>query len=71
MPADVTDPAGMRALAEATVRQFAGIDVWVNMAGLSMWGPFEAISAEDQARLVQVNLIGVMNGCHAALYQLA
>jgi hypothetical protein len=37
------------------------------MAGLSMWGPFEAIPAEAQARLVQVNLIGVMNGCHVAL----
>ena len=67
MPADVTDPSRMRALAEEAARQFGGIDVWVNMAGLSMWGPFEAIPAEDQARLVQVNLIGVMNGCHAAL----
>jgi short-subunit dehydrogenase len=37
------------------------------MAGLSMWGAFEAIPIEAQARLVQVNLIGVMNGCHAAL----
>ena len=44
-----------------------GIDVWVNMAGLSMWGRFEAIPPEAQARLVQVNLIGVMNGAHAAL----
>ena len=65
--ADVTEPAQMRALAEEAERRLGGIDVWVNMAGLSMWGPFEDIPAEDQARLVQVNLVGVMNGCHAAL----
>jgi NAD(P)-dependent dehydrogenase (short-subunit alcohol dehydrogenase family) len=65
--ADVTEPARMRALAEEAERLLGGIDVWANMAGLSMWGAFEAIPAEDQARLVQVNLVGVMNGCHAAL----
>jgi short-subunit dehydrogenase len=57
----------MRALAEEAERRLGGVDVWVNMAGLSMWGPFEDITAEDQARLVQVNLIGVINGCHAAV----
>ncbi len=67
MPADVTDPARMRALADSAAERFGGIDVWVNMAGLSMWGPFEAIPPEAQARLVQVNLVGVMNGAHAAL----
>jgi NADP-dependent 3-hydroxy acid dehydrogenase YdfG len=65
--ADVTDPRQMEALASAAMERFGRIDVWVNMAGLSMWGTFEAIPVEAQARLVQVNLIGVMNGCHAAL----
>ncbi len=67
VPADVTDPARMRALADAAAERFGGVDVWVNMAGLSMWGPFEAIPPEAQARLVQVNLVGAMNGAHAAL----
>ncbi len=57
----------MRALADAAAERFGGVDVWVNMAGLSMWGPFEAIPPEAQARLVQVNLVGAMNGAHAAL----
>ncbi|WP_159349666.1 SDR family oxidoreductase [Roseomonas harenae] len=65
--ADVTDPRQMGALASAAMERFGRIDVWVNMAGLSMWGAFEEIPVEAQARLVQVNLIGVMNGCHAAL----
>ncbi len=67
VPADVTDPARMRALADAAAERFGKVDVWVNMAGLSMWGPFEAIPPEAQARLVQVNLVGAMNGAHAAL----
>jgi short-subunit dehydrogenase len=70
VPADVTDAGRMRALADAAAERFGGIDVWINMAGLSMWGPFEAIPPEAQARLVQVNLVGVMNGCHAVLPQM-
>jgi short-subunit dehydrogenase len=65
--ADVTDPAQMHALAESAVEQFGGIDVWINNAGLSLWGPFANISIEAQNRLIEVNLIGVMNGTHAAL----
>lgn len=65
--ADVTDPAQMAGLARSAFERFGDIDVWVNMAGLSMWGPFEAIPPEAQARLVQVNLVGVMNGAHAVL----
>jgi len=57
----------MQALARAATERFGGLDAWINMAGLSMWAPFEAIPPEAQARLVQVNLIGVMNGAHAAL----
>jgi short-subunit dehydrogenase len=67
VPADVTDPARMYALAQAAVETFGGIDVWINNAGLSLWGPFAGISIEAQNRLIEVNLIGVMNGTHAAL----
>ncbi len=67
VPADVTDPAQMNALAQAAVDRFGGIDIWINNAGLSLWGPFVGISIEAQNRLVEVNLMGVMNGTHAAL----
>jgi short-subunit dehydrogenase len=67
VPADVTDPAQMHALAQAAVDRFGDIDVWINNAGLSLWGPFANISIEAQNRLIEVNLIGVMNGTHAAL----
>jgi short-subunit dehydrogenase len=67
LPTDVTDPAQTRALAQAAVDRFGGIDVWVNMAGLAAIGPFERIPIETQRRLIEVNLIGMMNGAHAAL----
>lgn len=67
MPADVTDPQAMRALAQRAVQEFGSIDVWVNMAGLGALGRFEEIPIDLQRRLIEVNLIGAMNGCHAAL----
>jgi short-subunit dehydrogenase len=67
VPSDVTDPAQMHALAQSAVARFGSIDIWINNAGLSLWGPFAGISIEAQNRLVEVNLIGVMNGTHAAL----
>jgi short-subunit dehydrogenase len=41
--------------------------VWVNNAGTSMWGSFEDIPLESQARLIELNLLGAIYGCHAAL----
>lgn len=67
VPTDVTDPARVRELAGAAVSAFSGIDVWVNNAGTSMWGPFEEIPLESQLRLSELNLLGAINGSHAAL----
>jgi NAD(P)-dependent dehydrogenase (short-subunit alcohol dehydrogenase family) len=67
VPTDVTEPAQVRELASAAASAFGGIDVWVNNAGTSMWGPFGTISLESQARLVELNLLGAIYGCHAAL----
>ncbi|MDP9408756.1 MAG: SDR family NAD(P)-dependent oxidoreductase, partial [Actinomycetota bacterium] len=67
VPADVTDAGRMREVAAAAVREFGRIDVWVNNAGTSLWGPFEAIPVDVQARLVQVDLLGAVHGAHAVL----
>ncbi len=66
-PTDVTDPKQVRELASAAASAFGGIDVWVNNAGTSMWGPFEEIPLGSQARLIELNLLGAVNGSHAAL----
>ena len=67
VPTDVTDPDQVRELADAAVSAFGGIDVWVNNAGTSMWGRFEEIPLESQRRLVELNLLGAINGSHAVL----
>ncbi|WP_433566333.1 SDR family oxidoreductase [Nocardia sp. CA-151230] len=64
---DVTDPAGWdRALKDFD--DAAGrLDLLVNNAGILVSGPFGEIPVERQHRLVDVNIKGVLNGCHAAL----
>ena len=64
---DVTD-AG--AFAQA-LHDFAGhhgrLDVLLNNAGIASVGDFESIDTERHARIVDINIKGVINGCHAAL----
>src|SRR5215203_2396470 len=67
VPTHVIDPDQVRDLAGAAINAFGGIDVWVNNAGTSMWGPFEEIPLESQSRLVELNLLGAIYGCHAVL----
>jgi NAD(P)-dependent dehydrogenase (short-subunit alcohol dehydrogenase family) len=67
VPTDVTDPERVRDLTNAAINAFGGIDVWVNNAGTSMWGRFEQVPLESQARLVELNLLGAINGCHAVV----
>jgi NAD(P)-dependent dehydrogenase (short-subunit alcohol dehydrogenase family) len=62
VPTDVTDQAQVRELAGAAASAFGRIDVWVNNAGTSMWGPFEEIPLESQARLIELNLLGAIYG---------
>jgi NADP-dependent 3-hydroxy acid dehydrogenase YdfG len=52
----------------ATFYQWAGrLDVLLNNAGILASGPFESIPLSRQHQLVDINIKGVMNGCHAAL----
>jgi NAD(P)-dependent dehydrogenase (short-subunit alcohol dehydrogenase family) len=67
VPTDVTDPDQVEDLAAAAVRRFGRLDVWVNDAGMSLWGPFEEMPRRVHPRLVEVNLVGALNGCAAAV----
>jgi short-subunit dehydrogenase len=66
---DVSKPDDMRKLANAAVARFGRIDVWINNAGVGAIGPFENIPLDDHARVIDVNLNGVIYGSHIALRQ--
>ncbi|GIZ51986.1 SDR family NAD(P)-dependent oxidoreductase [Noviherbaspirillum aridicola] len=66
---DVANPQEVERLAAAAVQRFGRIDVWINNAGVGAIGPFEAIPLADHARVVDVNLNGVIYGSHVALRQ--
>ena len=67
VPTDVTDAGQVEHLAQAAVDRFGRIDVWVNDAGTSLWGPFEEIGVAEHVRLVETDLIGVVHGCAAVV----
>ena len=50
--ADVTDPAEVRALVEATVKRFGRLDALVNNAAVRMESPFEQITLDEWHRVM-------------------
>jgi short-subunit dehydrogenase len=57
LPTDVSDPAACERLVQRAAEPFGGLDVLVNNAGANKRGPIERYSAEELARVVQVNLV--------------
>jgi NADP-dependent 3-hydroxy acid dehydrogenase YdfG len=66
---DVSDSGDVANLAAAAVGRHGGIDIWINNVGVGALGPFWDIPIEDHARLVDVNLKGLIYGAHIALWQ--
>jgi NAD(P)-dependent dehydrogenase (short-subunit alcohol dehydrogenase family) len=67
MVADVADFDAMKRVAATAVREFGGIDTWVNNAGVSIYGRLEEIGLMDARRLFETNYWGVVHGTLAAL----
>ncbi|WP_235734436.1 SDR family oxidoreductase [Nocardioides alcanivorans] len=69
---DVTDAANwVRVLDEFTAENDGRLEVLVNNAGVLSSGRFEEIDLAAQQRMVQINVGGVLNGCHTAFPHLA
>jgi 2-hydroxycyclohexanecarboxyl-CoA dehydrogenase len=64
---DVTDLEATRAVVAVSLERFGRLDVWVNNAGYDRPALFADTGPELWRGLVDVNYIGVLNGCHAAL----
>ena len=67
VPTDVSDPAQVARLAQAAEQRFGRIDVWINDAGVGALGRFDEVPLVDHARIIDVNLKGVIYGSHEAL----
>ena len=65
--ADVADPEAMMRVAETAVREFGGIDTWINNAGVSIYGKLTQVPLEDKRRVFDTNFWGVIHGCRAAV----
>ena len=67
MAGDVSQPEDLQRAADEALARFGRIDVWINNAGVGALGRFEEIPARDQARIIDVNVNGVIYGSHVAL----
>ncbi len=64
-PADVTDVAQVRALAQAAIQRFGRVDVLVNAAGIPMVAPTVDLALEDWQRAFDINMTGTFLCCQA------
>jgi short-subunit dehydrogenase len=67
VPTDVTDADAVEALARRATGRFGRIDVWINDAGVSMFGRFEELPVESFERVIETNLFGSVHGARAAI----
>lgn len=65
--ADVTDEAQSTAMVDRTVSRFGRLDTLVNNAGVMLLGPIVNAPVEEWRRMVELNLLGLLYGTHAAL----
>jgi short-subunit dehydrogenase len=68
--ADVGVESEVRAAASEALKLFGGWDVWVNDAGVSIFGPVRETPLEDHKRLFDTNYWGVVHGSLVAVEHL-
>lgn len=67
LPADVTDQIAIEGVARQTVGRFGRLDVWVNNAGVNLYGRLEEAPGQAWHRVVETNVFGTYHGLRAAL----
>ena len=67
LPTDVADAEAVEEAAAAVERQLGPIDVWVNDAMVSVFSPFQEMTADEFRRVTEVTYLGFVYGTMAAL----
>ena len=67
VPTDVADQEAVRELARRAAECFGRIDVWVNNAGVMVYGYFEEVPDETYRRVIETNLFGQIHGARTAV----
>lgn len=64
---DVTERSEVERLADAAVREFGRIDIWINDAGVGALGRFNDVPLDDHVKVIETDLLGVLYGSYVAL----
>jgi len=64
---DVREEEQVSELARRTVDRFGRLDVWVNSAGVIVYGRFEDVPTDVFRAVIETNLFGQVHGARAAL----
>jgi short-subunit dehydrogenase len=67
---DVSDSEALEKAAASISSELGPIDVWVNNAMATVYGPFLDISADEYKRVTEVTYLGFVNGTRAALHEM-
>ncbi len=67
VPAGITNASEVNAVARAPLDRFGQIDVWINNAGVGVFGPYQNASFDLHRKTVDTNLIGGIHGAYAVL----
>lgn len=66
-PADVSDAAALERAASQVEDELGPIEVWINVAGVSVYGAFKDVTEEEFRRVTDVTYLGAVNGTRTAL----
>jgi NAD(P)-dependent dehydrogenase (short-subunit alcohol dehydrogenase family) len=64
---DVSSRDHMGAAAQTVHARHGGLDLLINNAGISISAPFEFSTPENFERVIEVNFLGIVNGCRSFL----
>ncbi|HEX8554430.1 MAG TPA: SDR family NAD(P)-dependent oxidoreductase, partial [Sphingomonas sp.] len=64
---DVTIPDDLAAVARLAEKRFGRVNTWVNNAAVSVYAKFWETTPEEFRRVMEVNYLGQVHGCLAAI----